>query len=76
MPWHVEGDDAMAVRDAIVVHQRPVLTTVGAGGVQAQERRAPAGFLDIDAVFPSEQIEMHIAADNRLETRAHAPAPA
>ena len=37
--------------DARVVHQRAVLPAVGAGGVQAQQRRALAGFLDIDAVL-------------------------
>ena len=62
--------------DALVVHQRAVLPAVGARGVQAQQRRALARFLDIDAVMAPEQIEMHVAADDRLESRAHAPAPA
>jgi len=42
MPGHVEGDDAVTARDALIVHQRAVLTTVGAGGVQAQQW-APRG---------------------------------
>jgi hypothetical protein len=36
MPGHVEGDDAVIARDALVVHQRAVLTPVGARGVQTQ----------------------------------------
>ena len=55
-----------------VVHQRAVLPAVGAGGVQAQQRRARACLLDIDAVMPPEQVEMHVAADDRLELRGHA----
>ena len=65
----------MVRRDARIVHQRAVLPPVGAGGVQAEQRRALAGFLDIDAMLPIEQIEMHIAADDRLELHAHLPAP-
>ena len=75
VPGHVEGDDAVAAGDAFVVHQRAVLPAVGAGGVQAQQRRARARLLEIDAVRPSEQIEMHVAADDRLECRGHATAP-
>ena len=53
-----------------------ILPPVAAGGVQAQQRRALARLLDIDAMRPAEQIEMHVAADDRLEPRAHAAAPA
>ena len=59
-------------RDARVVHQRRGTGARRARGVQAQQRRALAGLLDIDAVRPAEQIEMHVAADDRLESRAHA----
>ena len=62
----------MVLRDARIVHQRAVLPPVRAGGVQAKQRRALAGFLDIDAMLAPEQIEMHVAADDRLEVRAHA----
>src|SRR3984893_5444846 len=75
VPGHVEGDDAVAARDARIVHQRAVLTAVGAGGVQAEQGRALARLLDIDAMWAPEQFKMHVAADDRLESRAHALAP-
>jgi hypothetical protein len=43
--------------------------------MQAQQRRALAGFLDIDPVRSAEQLEMHVAAGDRLEPRFHAGAP-
>ena len=76
MPGHVEGDHAMVPRDARIVHQGTILAPVGAGGVQAQQRGTLARFLDIETVRPAEQIEMHIAAGDRLEFRAHAAPPA
>ena len=75
VPGHVEGNDAMFCGDARVVHQAAILPPVAARGVQAQQRRALARLLDIDAVRPAEQIEMHVAAGDRLEPRAHAAAP-
>ena len=75
MPGHVEGDDAMARGDARIVHQRAVLAAIAAGGVQAKQRHALARFLDVKPVRPAEQIEMHVAADDRLESRAHAAPP-
>jgi hypothetical protein len=71
MPGHVEGDHAVARGDAGIVHQRPVLPPVGAGGVEAEQRRALAGLLDIDPVRPPEQIKMHVAAGDRLESGPH-----
>ena len=44
--------------------------------MQAKQGRALAGLLDIDAMGAPEQIEMHIAAEDRLEARAHATTPA
>ena len=75
MPGHIEGDDAVARRDARIVHQRAILTAVAAGGVQAEQRRALPGFLDIEPVRPAKEIEMHVAADDRLEARTHATPP-
>ena len=72
LPCQVEGDDAVTARDALIVHQRAVLPSVGAGGVQTQQRGALAGLLDIEPMFPPEQIEMHVAAGDRLELDAHA----
>ena len=71
VPGHVEGDDAEIVGDALVVHQPAILAAVGAGGVQAEQRNALAGLLDIKPVRLAEQIEMQIAAGNRFEARAH-----
>ena len=75
VPGHVEGNDAMLRRDARIVHQAAILPPVASRRMQAQQRRALARFLDIDAVRPAEQIEMHVAAGDRLEPRAHAATP-
>ena len=75
MPGHIEGDDAVIARNARIVHQRAILPCVAAGGVQAQQRRPLARLFDIDAVRSAEQIEMHVAADNRFEFCAHAATP-
>ena len=64
--------DHLAARDPRIVHQRAVLPAVGARGVQTQQRRALAGLFEINAVFAPEQIEMHVAADDRLKLRGHA----
>ncbi len=39
--------------------------------MQAEQRNALAGLLDIEPVRLAEQVEMKIAAGNRLEARAH-----
>jgi hypothetical protein len=75
VPGHVEGDDAVLCRHPRIVHQAAILPAVAAGGVQAEQRRALARFLDIEAVRLAQEIEVHIAADDRLEFRAHADAP-
>ena len=72
MPRHVEHDDAIVLGDARVVEQAAILPPVGARGVQAKERNAFARFLDIEAMRAAEQVEVQIAADGWLETRAHA----
>ena len=76
MPGHVEGDDAVFRRHPRIVHEAAILAAVGAGGMQAEQRRALAGFLDIDPVRLAEELEMHVAAGDRLELRAHAATPA
>ncbi len=50
MPRQVEGDDAEAPGDLAIVQQRTVLPAVGAGGVQADQRNAFTGFLEIEAM--------------------------
>ena len=74
VPRHVEHDHAIVFRDAPIVQQAAILPTVGACSVQAKQGNAVAGFLDIETVRPPEQVEMQIAADGWLETRAHAVA--
>ena len=71
VPGHVEGDDAEGGRHARVVHQAAELARVGAGRVQAEQGNACSGLLDIKPVRLAEQVEMKIAAGNRLEARAH-----
>ena len=71
VPGHIEGDDAEVVGDARVVQYAAVLPGVGAGGVQAKEWNAGAGLLDVEAVSAVEQLQVEVAADDRLVTRAH-----
>ena len=65
----------MVARHTGIVHQAAILPPVGAGGVQAEQRRALARLLDIDAVRPAGQLEMHITTDDRFEIGAHAGTP-
>ena len=43
--------------------------------MQTQQRHALAGLLKINAMLAPEQVEMHVATDDRLECHAHAAAP-
>ena len=66
MPGQIEGDHA----EWFVTRRRravPRLPPVGAGGVQAHQRNARAGLLDIDAVRLAADLEMDVAADHRLD---------
>ena len=67
VPRHVEHDDAIVVGDALVVEQAAILPAVRAGGVQAEQRNALAGLLDVEPVRAAEQREIEIAADDGLE---------
>src|SRR5262249_2249936 len=69
------GDDAVARGDMRIVHQRAILPAVAARGVQAEQRRTLPRLLDIEPVRPAEQVEMHVAAGDGFETRAHAATP-
>ena len=62
VPRHVEHDDAIVFGDALVVEQAAILPAVGARGVQAEQRNALAGLLDIEPVRPVEQRHVEIAA--------------
>ena len=50
-----------------VVEEAAVLAAVGAGGVQADERDARAGLLEIDAVRLALDVDAQVAADGGLE---------
>ncbi len=76
VPRHIEGDDAVAGCNALIIHQGAVLPPIRARGVETQQWRALPRLLNIDAMFQSEQIEMHVAAGDRLKLRDHASAPA
>ena len=75
MPGHVEGDDAMVFGNAGMIHQGAILPSIRSRGMQAKQRRALSGFLDIDPMRAAEQVEMHVTPDDGLECRAHAVAP-
>jgi hypothetical protein len=70
VPRHVEGDNAKTPRDRRIVEHRPVLTAVGAGGVQAEKRDALARLLEVQAVLAAAELDARITADDRLELHA------
>jgi hypothetical protein len=72
VPRHVEGEHAEVARDRLVEHQVAELAAVGAGGVQADERDALPGFLEVDAVGTAAERQVDVAADDRLDLRHHA----
>ena len=74
MPGQVEGDDTKPLQDLAVVEQRPVLAAVGTGRVQAQQRYALAGLLDIEPVGLAADGEVQIAADDGFEPGLAHPA--
>jgi len=55
---HVEGEDAMTAHDPprSITSAAPHTVARGAGDMQAQQRHALAGLLDIDAMLPPEQV--------------------
>ena len=69
MTGHVEGDDAEAPADLGIVEEMAELPAVGAGGVQAQQRRAAARLLDEDAVRPAVDVDGGVAAEDGFELR-------
>jgi hypothetical protein len=68
MPGHVEDDDAVVARDRGVIEHVAELAAVGAGRVQADERDAAAGLLDVEAMRTARERQVRIAADDRLES--------
>ena len=53
----------------LVVEQPAILTSVGAGRVQAQQRNAGPGLLEINPVILILDAQMHITADDRFNAR-------
>ena len=53
VPRHVEGQHAEVPRDLRVVQQVAELAAVGARGVQAHERDALPGLLEVEAMRPA-----------------------
>src|SRR5882724_5650422 len=69
MPRQVENNDAETARDLGIVQQRAILPSVGAGGVQADQRDALPCFLEVEAMRPAVQVESQVTADGRLDDR-------
>ena len=51
--------------------QMPPLPCIGARGVQAHQRNARAVFLEIDAMRLAIDLDMDVAADDRLDIAGH-----
>ena len=48
-----------------------ILSSVGAGGMETDERNALARLFEIEPVWPAAQAHMHIAPKDRVELGAH-----
>ena len=62
MVRHIERNDAILVGNGRIVKQMAVLPAVRAGGVKAEQRDAPAGFLKVDAVAGAVRRDIQITA--------------
>lgn len=69
MCGQVKNDDPKVFCDVRVVEKRPVLPSVGPGGVEAQERNACAGLFHIEPMRPAVDIKMKVAADGSFKPR-------
>jgi hypothetical protein len=67
VPRQIEGNDAKMLGDRRIVHQCPELPPVGPRRMQAEERDAGAGLLDIEPMRPALELKAEIAADGGLE---------
>src|SRR3546814_160301 len=76
VPGHVEGDHAEVPGHVRIIEHAAELAAVGAGRVQAEQRDAAAGFLDIQPVRPPADVTAEVAADDRLVARrGHGASP-
>src|SRR5260370_26542340 len=71
MQGHVERDDEKILRELFVGQQMPPLPSVGARGVQTHQRNAGAALFEIDAVHLAIDLDMDVAADDRLNVTVH-----
>ena len=76
MPGQIERDDPVVARDRFVAHEMAELARVGARRVQAQQRDARAGLLEIDPALLAQDGHADIAPDDRFQGGRchHAPA--
>src|SRR6478609_1091737 len=71
VPGHVEGDHPEIPGKLAIRKQMPPLPSIGAGGVQADQRNARAAFLEIDTVHLAVDVDVHVAADDRFYHAVH-----
>jgi len=57
--------------DRRIGHQVMELASVGAGGVEADERNALPGLLEIDPVRLAREVETQIASDDGIDGGGH-----
>ena len=61
--------------DIGVTQQMAILPAVGAGGMQANQRHALAGFLEVNAARLAPKLHLHISADHGFQVPAHCSVP-
>src|SRR5204863_5110050 len=69
VPGHIEGHHPVAFEYLRVVEHGAPLAPVGSGSVQTKERNALSGLLVINAMRPAVELQMCIAAGDRLDHR-------
>jgi len=71
VPGHIEAMMRKFLANSSSASRCRHLPPVGASGVQAHQRDAGAIFLEIDAMHCAVDLDMHVAADDRLDMTGH-----
>src|SRR5215475_2993045 len=69
MIWQVEGNHPEPLGHRRIVQQMAVLSAIGAGRMEAQQRDSLASFLDIDAMLGAVDADAEKSSDHRLKFR-------
>jgi hypothetical protein len=71
VPGHVECQEAVRTGERLVVENEPPLARIGSGGMQAYNRAALAGFLEVNPQWCAIDGQADIPAGDRFDRRCH-----